>query len=314
MIGGPPCQGCSNANRNSWHSSNPHNQLIDVFLTYVEKLRPLVFLMENVQGILWTPKKSRSSSQLSILEHFSQRMRAAGYLVFPKLVDAVWYGVPQHRNRFFILGISCDLGYAADHFGSWGPFPCPTHGPGTDRAYVTSRDALGDLPRIWNGCDQSKMDYEEPSVGALERNWFLRTMRDGAPTGIIWDHVTSRHAPYVIERYRHIPPGGNWEDIAARLTNYADIERTHSNIYRRLNWGEPSITIGHYRKSMLVHPNQDRGLSLREASRLQSFPDWFRFAGSLSGEDGGLTHKQQQLANAVCPLVTKALAEYILQL
>ena len=98
------------------------------------------------------------------------------------------------------------------------------------------------------------------------------------------------------------------------MSNYAQLERTHSNIYRRLKWDEPSITIGHYRKSMLVHPDQHRGLSLREACRLQSFPDWFRFAGTLGGKSGGLMHKQQQLANAVCPLVSKAIAEYLLDL
>jgi site-specific DNA-cytosine methylase len=65
---------------------------------------------------------------------------------------------------------------------------------------------------------------------------------------------------------------------------------------------------------MLVHPEQHRGLSLREASRLQSFPDWFRFAGSGQGLEGGLTHKQQQLGNAVCPLVSKAVAQFLLKL
>src|SRR5262249_14083532 len=101
---------------------------------------------------------------------------------------------------------------------------------------------------------------------------------------IIYDHVTSRHADYVIDRYRRIPQGGNWENIRDHLTNYTDVSRTHSNIYRRLRWNEPSITIGQYRKSMLVHPSQHRGLSLREAARLQSFPDWFRFSGT-----GGIT-------------------------
>jgi site-specific DNA-cytosine methylase len=65
---------------------------------------------------------------------------------------------------------------------------------------------------------------------------------------------------------------------------------------------------------MLVHPSQHRGLSLREAARLQSFPDWFRFAGNAEGGPGGLVHKQQQLANAVCPLVSKAIAEFVLDL
>ncbi len=314
LIGGPPCQGFSNANRNSWHSTNPHNRLINVFLRHVEALRPPVFVLENVQGILWTPKRGGSSGSLSVVEHLARRMAAAGYEVFPKLLDAVWYGVPQYRSRFFVVGLRRDLGYRRDDFGRWGPFPAPTNGPGCPQPYVTVRDAFGDLPRIGNGEQTPEHAYEEPRVHDLRANPFLRLMRAGASPGVIFDHVTSRHADYVIERYRRIPQGGNWQDIADTLTNYAAVERTHSNIYRRLKWSEPSITIGHYRKSMLVHPSQHRGLSLREASRLQSFPDWFRFVGDENGGKTGLVHKQQQLANAVCPLLTKALAEFILQL
>lgn len=317
LIGGPPCQGFSNANRNSWHSTNPHNRLIEVFLRYVEALRPPVFVLENVQGILWTPKRGGSSRSLSVVEHLARRMFRAGYEVFPKLLDAVWYGVPQYRSRFFVVGLRRDLGYRHGDFGPWGPFPSPTHGPGCSRPYVTVREAVGDLPRIGNGEESSERPYEEPRAQDLRTSPFLRLMRADAPHGIIFDHVTSRHAEYVIERYRRIPQGGNWRNIADTMKNYTAIERTHSNIYRRLKWSEPSITIGHYRKSMLVHPGQHRGLSLREASRLQSFPDWFRFSGgsgSASGAKAGLVHKQQQLANAVCPLVTEALAEFILQL
>ena len=144
-------------------------------------------------------------------------------------------------------------------------------------------------------------------------NPFLRRMRAHARQNVVFDHVTSCHAQYVIERYRRIPPGGNWEDIRKLMTNYTAIGRTHSNIYRRLEWDETSITIGDYRKSMIVHPAQHRGLSVREAARLQSFPDWYRFSGGQNSP-GGLMHKQKQLANAVCPLVTQAFAEFILRL
>lgn len=307
LIGGPPCQGFSMANRNSWSSKNPNNELIDVFIRYIIKLRPLGFLMENVQGILWTPN---AGSEVSVVDVIERRLKAAGYVLFPKLLDAAWYGVPQNRTRFFLMGLHRDLGYASEDFGTWGPFPRPTHGAGR-RAPVSVRDAIADLPRIGNGHTAAESDYRDPTRGALRQNEFLRYVRSGAPAGSISDHVTSRHADYVIERYRKIPAGGNWESIRDELTNYADVSRTHSNIYRRLVWDEPSITIGHYRKSMLVHPSQHRGLSLREAARLQSFPDWFRFAGTDDGRPGGLVHKQQQLANAVCPLVTKAIAEFI---
>jgi DNA-cytosine methyltransferase len=313
LIGGPPCQGFSNANRNSWHGDNPHNGLVRVYLRYVKTLRPMMFLMENVQGILWTPQNGKSSTA-SVLAHLARRCAAMGYIVFPKLLDAVWYGVPQHRSRLFLFGIRSDLGYRAEDFGAWGPFPLPSHGPGTEQPYTTVRNAIADLPSVGNGQSDEMTPYRNPDALTLKRNGFLRLMRSGAPDRTVFDHVTSRHAEYVIDRYRKIPPGGNWEAIANTLTNYTAVERTHSNIYRRLTWDEPSITIGHYRKSMLVHPRQDRGLSLREASRLQSFPDWFRFSGSANGNDSGLVHKQQQLANAVCPLVTKAIGEFILTL
>lgn len=313
LIGGPPCQGFSSSNRNSGYSENPYNQHIDTFLTYVEKLKPLVFLMENVQGIVWTPKANEANTDVSVVHWVAERMSKAGYLVFPKLLDAVWYGVPQYRSRFFMLGIHRDLGYSVEDFEERKPFPLPTHGPGTAHPFVTVRDAIADLPQIGNGWTEEKIEYQSPQ--SPRRNSFLRLMRDGAPRKAIYDHVTSRHAEYVIERYRQIPPGGNWQNIIEHLTNYADVQRTHSNIYRRLSFDEPSITIGHYRKSMIVHPCQARGLSLREASRIQSIPDWFRFAGSEKGVGrGGLAHKQQQLANAVCPLVTKALAEFISKL
>jgi DNA-cytosine methyltransferase len=314
LIGGPPCQGFSNANRNSWHRDNPHNRLVNVFVRYVEKLMPRVFLMENVQGILWTAKNGKTDAQPSIIEHFARRLRAAGYLLFPRLLDAVWFGVPQFRTRFFLIGIHKDVGYSKTDFGAWGPFPHPTHGPGTEMPFTTVRQAIADLPKIGNGYEEERTPYVEQPDRSQATNPFLSLMRNRSPKGIVVDHVTSRHADYVIERYKQIPAGGNWEDIAHTLTNYSDVGRTHSNIYRRLAWEEPSITIGHYRKSMLVHPSQHRGLSLREASRLQSFPDWFRFAGSADGTNGGLVHKQQQLANAVCPLITKAIAEFILGL
>ncbi|MGL3338184.1 DNA cytosine methyltransferase [Pseudomonas aeruginosa] len=312
LIGGPPCQGFSSANRNSWSSSNPNNRLVDAFLDCVSQMAPKVLLMENVQGILWTPR-DESDNDLSVAAHVLERLGGMGYLVFPKLLDAVWYGAPQNRNRFFLLGIHKDVGYSPEEFGKWGPFPKPTHGPGTNNAFVTVHDAISDLPELGNGDALAERPYNE-DISRLQQNTFLRTMRAGAPEGIIWDHVTSRHAEYVIERYKGIGQGQNWQAVRDLMTNYADVERTHSNIYRRLAWTEPAITIGHYRKSMIIHPAQHRGLSLREAARLQSFPDWFRFAGSTSGGDGGLMHKQQQLANAVCPNVTKAVAEFILNL
>ncbi len=302
LIGGPPCQGFSNANRNSWASDNPNNKLVDVFLKYVDIFRPSVFLMENVQGILWTAKKNSRNPSASVVSYLARKMAMMGYLVFPKLLDAIWYGVPQYRSRFFLLGIHERLGYKSSDFGDWGPFPLPTHGPCTPNPFVTVKEAIGDLPVIGNGHAIEIMPYDGKMLSP-----YVQRMRDRMEQCILSDHVTSKHADYVLERYKNIPPGGNWQSVSDMMTNYSDITRTHSNIYRRLSWNDPAITIGHYRKSMIIHPDQARGLSLREASRLQSFPDWFRFQGALM-------HKQQQLANAVCPVVAQAIAEYLLRL
>jgi DNA-cytosine methyltransferase len=312
IVGGPPCQGFSNANRNNWSAQNPNNQLVDVFLRFVRKLQPRMALMENVQGILWTDRRSEEAG--SVADHVVRSLRRAGYWIFPKLLDAVWYGVPQHRARVFLIAIHEDTGYRPMDFDSWGPFPTPTHGPVTGHPYITVKQAIGDLPRVGNGASQDVVKYREPSRALLGRSPYLATMRRDAEPGLITDHVTSRHARYVLERYAKIPQGANWQAIQDMMRNYAAVDRTHSNIYRRLREDEPAITIGHYRKSMLVHPTQDRGLSLREAARLQSFPDWFRFAGSTDDHRSGLMHKQQQLANAVSPLVAKAIANYLLDL
>lgn len=223
LIGGPPCQGFSNANRNSWHRENPHNRLVEVFLQYVIKLRPRVFLMENVQGILWTVKNGRGGSKPTVVGDLAKRLEAAGYVVFPKLLDAVWYGVPQYRSRFFLLGIDRCFGVGEDDYGHWGPYPLPTHGPGYERPYVTVEEAIGDLPIIGNGSHEEILAYEPKARPSS----FLQLMRGHAEPKVVYDHVTSRHAEYVLERYRQIPEGGNWQDILHTLTNYSEVERTH---------------------------------------------------------------------------------------
>lgn len=314
LIGGSPCQGFSQANRNSWSPDNPFNKLVDYFIKCAEELKPKVVLMENVQGILWTNRKNNSKKEVTVADHVARKLTQAGYILFPAVLDAAWYGVPQHRNRFFLLALHKTLGYVEKDFGEWGAFPIPTHGHLGNKDYVTVRDAISDLPVIGNGENSLFQEYTEPRQQELNQNQFLKQMRHLSGK-MIEGHVVSKQADYVIERYRNVPEGGNWRDIRHMMTNYSNIERTHSNIYRRLTWDEPSITIGNYRKSMIIHPSQDRGLSVREATRLQSLPDWFTFSNSTNASSqGGLMHKQQQIANAVSFLLTQAIANYILNL
>ena len=109
-----------------------------------------------------------------------------------------------------------------------------------------------------------------------------------------------------MRRYQYIGQGENWRAIPDFLMqNYKDKQRCHSGIYKRLRADKPSVVITNYRKSMLIHPYQNRGLSVREAARLQSFPDTFIFQGPHMSI-------QQQIGNAVPPLLAKAVMDKIL--
>src|SRR5262249_19256024 len=125
-------------------------------------------------------------------------------------------------------------------------------------------------------------------------------------SGQLVNNSISKNGDLIIRRYEHIPQGGNWRDIPDHLMhNYADKTRCHRVIYRRLEADKPAPVIANIRKSMLIHPWKNRGLTVREAARLQSFPDTFIFRG-------GLETQQQQVANAVPPLLASALGSTIL--
>lgn len=142
--------------------------------------------------------------------------------------------------------------------------------------------------------------YEEEKAST-----YARLMRRGSNDSR--QNYVSRNADYVIERYSYIKQGENWRAIPDELmSNYTNKNNCHSGIYKRLVADKPSIVISNYRKNMLIHPFQNRGLSVREAARLQSFPDSFIFKGSLM-------HIQQQIGNAVPPLLAKSVFDKILE-
>jgi DNA (cytosine-5)-methyltransferase 1 len=118
-------------------------------------------------------------------------------------------------------------------------------------------------------------------------------------------NLVTGSAEKILERYEHIRAGQNWEAIPEDLMdNYEDTSRCHTGIYHRLEWNEPAKVIGNFRKNMLIHPRQHRGLSVREAARLQSFPDHYIFLGSIG-------FQQQQVADAVPPLLAEAVARTV---
>jgi len=134
---------------------------------------------------------------------------------------------------------------------------------------------------------------------------YVRLLRNGVTT--VSGNLVTKNAKFVLNRYKHVPQGGNWEDIPRRLMrNYRKNYECHTKIYHRLDPEKPSSVIGNYRKNMLIHPFSDRGLSVREAARIQSFPDNYTFVGSIG-------FQQQQVGNAVPPFLARAVFSKIVK-
>ena len=272
MFGGPPCQGFSTSNQRTRNARNPTNWLFEEYVRLVRLWRPDWVVMENVQGITETEGGRFLSSAIAALE-------TAGYACTVGLLNAVDFGVPQKRTRLFIVG---------SRTGKACRFPRPS-----GSSSVTVLDAIADLPHLANGALIDKLPY-----GRRQPSGYATKLRNGRTT--VTGNLVTRNAAHIVRRYGHVPPGGNWSDIPSRLLrNYADAERCHTGIYRRLCASEPSVVIGNFRKNMLIHPWEDRGLSVREAARIQSIPDSFRFSGSIG-------FQQQQVGNMVPPELGRA--------
>jgi DNA (cytosine-5)-methyltransferase 1 len=189
------------------------------------------------------------------------------------------HGVPQNRARFFLVGSRDGLKFRMPQSSRSKP--------------VTVSDAISDLPILANGAAVSWMPYRTQPASNYARK--MRGRHNQSP-----NHLVTSNALSILKRYSFVPQGGNWEDIPARMMrNYTDRSRCHTGIYYRLRYDAPSVVIGNFRKNMLIHPEQDRGLSVREAARIQSFPDSYEFHGSIG-------FQQQQVGNAVPPLLARA--------
>ncbi len=280
IMGGPPCQGFSMSNTMSRNMENPKNYLFREFVRFVRDIKPKWFLFENVWGFTKMEKGHLEDMVQGLFEDL-------GYKVNHAVLWAHEYGVPQKRNRFFMVGNLDDINFEF-------PEPDTEH-------IVTVKEAIDDLPPLNNGDMFESMKYSKPAKKATK---YEKLMRNGSHKSK--QNYVSRNNDLVIQRYHYIGQGQNWRAIPDFLmTNYADKKRCHSGIYKRLKENEPSVVISNYRKSMLIHPTQDRGISVREAARLQSFPDTFWFEGPIS-------HIQQQIGNAVPPLLAKAVFQKIL--
>ena len=219
-----------------------------------------------------------------------------GYVIYSDVLCAADYGAPQKRMRFVVIGIkrsiSAKIALPKGHFDA--------------DEYRTVRDAISDLedvkPVVDLADDQNGIELQ-PKENLSELASSLRN------SSILRNHMVTKTTDTAMERFRALKQGQNFHSLKESLkTNtYTDAARTQNTIYLRLNYDEPSGTVVNVRKSMWIHPTQDRAISVREAARLQTFPDSFVFCGSKDKQ-------YQQVGNAVPPIMAKSIAEKLAQI
>ena len=290
LAGGPPCQPFSRAGTSKIGDlvrrgrRDAHDERADLwrsFFSIVDRLRPRVMLFENV------PDFAQAQGG-ALLIALMDELRSRAYGVHVNVLEAWKYRVPQHRSRLFVIGIAGGAKF------EW---------PKPRGRRPTIGQAIGDLPVILADARDEVRRYEGRPTSRLAR-WFRRGLR-GIEARIIRDHVTRSVRPDDAEIYRLLKPGDTYLDVPERLRRYrSDI---FHDKYLRLSFGELSRTItAHIAKDgyWYIHPREDRTLSIREAARIQTFPDRFRFAGHPSS-------RYQQIGNAVPPMLASAIASSV---
>lgn len=299
IVGGPPCQGFSSIRPfRTLTEGDRRNTLVEHFLMLVALIKPRWFIFENVVGIL---THYRGRMLRSLLAGFED----SGYTVSWGVLNAALYGVPQHRERLFIVGNRSDAKF------SW---PTPTHHAEHEsmagiRSEVVRSDplftkhlpqaislneAIGDLPALKAG--QSAEKYKHAPC-----NKFQKWARTSSQT--LTMHQATQHSKRMLEIIQHA--GSNISAIPKHL-----ITSGFSSCYSRLDGDSPSTTLTvnfvHPASNKCIHPTQDRALTPREGARIQSFPDRYEFLGTRS-------QIVKQIGNAVPPLLAKAIGQSILK-
>ena len=282
VVGGPPCQGFSSAGMR--RGSDSRNTLVSTYSRLIAAIRPTAFVFENVEGFL-------TGEDGKFVFELLEPLVKAGYRIHLRKVNAANYGVPQHRKRVLAIG---GLG--------WYPtFPEHTHSAlGAPGAHLSNRHSLPYAPTLADAI----FDLPPASVGARSTNI----------VGL--DHTYSAFGPTDRERISHLEPGQRMRDLPEELWHDSYKARANRRVsdgtpskkrggapsgIRRLRSDEPSKAITGAGTREFVHPVEDRTLTIRECTRLQTFPDNFTFTGSN-------TEKIQQIGNAVPPLLAFAIA------
>jgi DNA (cytosine-5)-methyltransferase 1 len=296
LLGGPPCQGFSSAGVKA--GEDPRNSLLRHYVRLLEGLRPKWFVMENVEGLLTNAGGSHIHDAVAAFLE-------AGYAVNVEKVYAQGYGVPQRRKRVLIVG---------NRLGHDFIFPEPVtrfSGNIFRKGEITFSTAVGDLPPATENLNEAVAFRKQP------QNELQAYLRGKAQS--VTDHYSPALSKIQLERVRGLRPGQTMKDLPEHLQHESFRRRAFRRVMdgtpvekrggapsglKRLFGNEPSLTITSAATREFVHPTEDRLLTLRECARLQTFPDWFEFAGSA-------VSRIQQIGNAIPPILARAIGEQI---
>lgn len=304
------CEGDNYIIQQGWITGNALRQYFDNNITdgLCEAIKPSVLL----QRMLFKAKEIKDHAiavkrfsvddgviahvqSMAILDYIISILGAGcdGYTIDKGILSAAAFGVPQKRMRYIILGIKKSIADCVE-------LP---NGMIEEGEFRTVRDAIWDLEEIVTTTDVAEgsngVSIGEAPTGTSALGLSLRD------SVILCNHVSTETTELALERFRAIKQGQNFHSLPEELKkSYSDSKRTQNTIYLRLMYNEPSGTVVNVRKSMWIHPVLHRALSIREAARLQTFPDSFVFCGSKNSQ-------YQQVGNAVPPILAKAIAEYL---
>ncbi len=297
IIGGPPCQSFS-YNNHQRNAEDDRARLFNSYLRIVSEIKPKCLVMENVPGIL-------TIAGGKVVKEILTRLANMNYDCTVATLSAEEFGTPQVRKRVFIL--ASRVGSAADLI------PAPTHRPAKGSpgqnallsSPITVGEAIEDLPPVENGCNLQVSEYGE----ITPTHEFQIAARAGSTA--LFNHVCHRLTAINLNRMLHVPEGGNWQDIPRELLT-AGMQRAnrsdHTKRYGRLSYSGLASTLltkcdPHW--GAYMHPRQQRTITVREAARLQGFPDTFRFQGDKLGP------QYEQVGNAVPAPVARAIGRSV---
>jgi DNA (cytosine-5)-methyltransferase 1 len=276
VMGGPPCQGFSQKGKRIG-LEDERNFMFQQFIKVVEIIKPKYFVLENVSNIL---SSADGYFKKEIINKFSQ----LGYQVDAGILKSEKFGVPQIRRRAFFIGALGILNFKL---------------PEENGISTTVSEALDDLPVLLSGEGYEVQDYISPPLNEYQKKMRVRSSK-------VFNHFSTKHSNVVLERLSLISLNGSKEDLPAHHRT----KSIHSGTWKRLDPSgfSPTITTRFDTPSsgQFTLPYQDRCLTVREAARIQSFPDDFIFYGSKSNQ-------MLQVGNAVPPLMAFEIAKIILE-